>query len=70
MGRRKSLLTGAAMEAVCALVAGLVGHFLLAPSGTAEADLTSSQSAAGKVLVAFAVLHVGSFSLFWGPTRE
>lgn len=68
MGRRKSLLTGAAMEAVCALVAGLVGHFLLAPSGTAEADLTSSQSAAGKVLVAFAVLHVGSFSLFWGPT--
>ncbi|ORY91683.1 and other transporter-domain-containing protein [Leucosporidium creatinivorum] len=68
MGRRKSLLTGAAVEAVCALIAGLVGHFTLAPDGTPADQLTSSQQAGGKVLVAFAVLQVGAFSLWWGPT--
>ncbi|KAL8277843.1 hypothetical protein RQP46_009662 [Phenoliferia psychrophenolica] len=67
MGRRTSLLLGAIMEGVCALIAGLVGHFMLAPTGTPTADLTKSELAGGQTLIAFAVLHVASFSLLWGP---
>ncbi|KZT74921.1 general substrate transporter [Daedalea quercina L-15889] len=67
-GRRKSLMTGAILEAVCALIAGLVGHFLLAPSGTPTDQLTSTNKMGGNVLIAFAVLHVLGYSVFWGPT--
>ncbi|TEB04014.1 sugar transporter [Coprinellus micaceus] len=67
-GRRQSLLTGALMEAVCAIVAGLVGHYTLAPAGTPTELLTKRNKAGGDVLIAFAVLHVFSFSVFWGPT--
>ncbi|KAF5371643.1 hypothetical protein D9758_003573 [Tetrapyrgos nigripes] len=66
-GRRRSLLTGSIMEAVCAIIAGLVGHFTLAPTGTPPSQLTPSQKRGGNVLIAFAVLHVFSFSIFWGP---
>ncbi|TCD70103.1 hypothetical protein EIP91_004832 [Steccherinum ochraceum] len=67
-GRRNSLLTGSVLEAICSLIAGLVGHFTLAPSGTDPSLLTKSQKSGGDTLIAFAVLHVFSFSMFWGPT--
>jgi MFS transporter, SP family, sugar:H+ symporter len=47
--------------------AGLVGHFTLAPKGTPSNELTASQKSGGDTLIAFAVLHVFSFSVFWGP---
>ncbi|KAK7063636.1 hexose transporter 2 [Favolaschia claudopus] len=64
-GRRRSLLTGAILEAICAIIAGLVGHFTLAPPNT---PLTHRNKQGGDTLIAFAVLHVFSFSIFWGPT--
>jgi len=67
-GRRRLLLTGALLEAACSIIAGLVGHFTLAPSGTPKNQLTSRNKQGGDTLIAFAVLHVFSFSLFWGPT--
>ncbi|KAF8167584.1 general substrate transporter [Crassisporium funariophilum] len=67
-GRRRSLLTGALMEAACSLIAGLVGHFTLAPVHTPKDQLTKRNRAGGDTLIAFAVLHVFSFSIFWGPT--
>ncbi|KAJ7045135.1 general substrate transporter [Mycena alexandri] len=67
-GRRRSLLTGAVLQAACALIAGLVGHFTLAPTGTAKNLLTHRNKQGGDTLIAFAVLHVCSFSIFWGPT--
>ncbi|PPQ73462.1 hypothetical protein CVT24_007553 [Panaeolus cyanescens] len=51
-GRRRSLLTGAILEAICSIVAGL----------------RKTDKEASDVLIAFAVLHVFSFSVFWGPT--
>lgn len=64
VGRRKSLLIGAAAQAVCAIVAGLTGHFT-----TANPDASPSvQQTGGNVLIAFAILHVSFYSLFWGPT--
>ncbi|KAF9486548.1 sugar transporter [Pholiota conissans] len=67
-GRRRSLLTGAVLEASCSLIAGLVGHFTLAPTGTKKELLTKRNKQGGDTLIAFAVLHVFSFSIFWGPT--
>jgi len=67
-GRRRSLLTGAVLQASCALIAGLAGHFTLAPPGTAKSLLTHRNKQGGDTLIAFAVLHVTSFSIFWGPT--
>ncbi|KAJ6479188.1 general substrate transporter [Mycena vitilis] len=67
-GRRRSLLTGAVLQASFALIAGLVGHFTLAPTGTAKDLLTTRNKQGGDTLIAFAVLHVCSFSIFWGPT--
>ncbi|KAH7105247.1 general substrate transporter [Auriculariales sp. MPI-PUGE-AT-0066] len=68
LGRRKSLLIGAAWEAICALIASLVGHFLMAASGTPDNELTARNKTGGNVMVAFAILHVMGFSMFWGPT--
>jgi len=68
MGRRQSLLYGSLLEAACSLIAGLVGHFTLAPTGTAKELLTPRNKSGGDTLIAFAVLHVFSFSIFWGPT--
>jgi len=67
-GRRRSLLTGAILQGSCALIAGLVGHYTLAPTGTAKDLLTQRNKSGGDTLIAFAVLHVTSFSIFWGPT--
>ncbi|KAB5589324.1 Low-affinity glucose transporter HXT3 [Ceratobasidium theobromae] len=66
-GRRRSLLLGAFLEGSCSLIAGLVGHFTLAPEGTPLEQLTTRNKAGGDTLIAFAVLHVFSFSIFWGP---
>ncbi|CAK5265925.1 unnamed protein product [Mycena citricolor] len=67
-GRRRSLLTGAVLEATCALIGGLVGHYTVAPAGTPKELLTARNKAGGDSLIAFAVLHVMFFSIFWGPT--
>jgi len=67
-GRRKSLLLGAVLQAICALIAGLVGHFLLAAPGTPLSQLTQRNKQGGDVLITFAVLHVFAYSMFWGPT--
>ncbi|KAL0570653.1 hypothetical protein V5O48_011301 [Marasmius crinis-equi] len=66
-GRRNSLLTGAVLEAICSFVAGIVGHLTLAPADTPSEMLTRKNRAGGDTLIAFAVLHVFSFSIFWGP---
>ncbi|KAI3616738.1 sugar transporter, partial [Moniliophthora roreri] len=66
-GRRRSLLVGSVLEAICSLVAGLVGHLTLAPAHTPKELLTARNKAGGDALIAFAVLHVFSFSVFWGP---
>ncbi|KAF9011200.1 general substrate transporter [Cyathus striatus] len=67
-GRRRSLLTGSLLEAACSIIAGLVGHFTLAPPLTPKDQLTVRNKRGGDTLIAFAVLHVFSFSIFWGPT--
>ncbi|KXN85730.1 Hexose transporter 2 [Leucoagaricus sp. SymC.cos] len=67
-GRRRSLLTGALLEAACSIIAGLVGHFTLAPQGTPVDQLTHRNKQGGDTLIAFAVLHVFCFAIFWGPT--
>lgn len=68
MGRRNMLLVGAVGEAICALIAGLVGHFTLAPTGTPLTELTQRNKSGGDTLIAFAVIQVLFFSTFWGPT--
>lgn len=51
-GRRRSLLTGAHMQAACAIIVitGLVGHFTLAPTGTANDQLTDRNKQGGRNL--------------------
>ncbi|KZO93465.1 general substrate transporter [Calocera viscosa TUFC12733] len=66
-GRRNSLLIGALWQAACAIIAGLVGHFTLAPANTPPAELTARNIAGGDVLIAFAIIHVFAFNMFWGP---
>ncbi|KAG5352739.1 hypothetical protein C0989_000784 [Termitomyces sp. Mn162] len=48
-GRRRSLLTGALLEAACSIIAGLAGHFTLAPTGTPKELLTSRNKRGGKL---------------------
>ncbi|PAV20481.1 general substrate transporter [Pyrrhoderma noxium] len=69
-GRRRSLLTGSIMEAVCSLIAGVAGFKLLPPPSVdvTKITLTERNKQGGDLLIAFAVLHVFSFSVFWGPT--
>lgn len=67
-GRRRSLLTGAVLQAICAIIAGLVGHFTLDPPGTPTSLLSQRSKQGGDTMIAFAVMHVCSFSIFWGPT--
>lgn len=67
-GRRKSLLIGSILEAICSLIAGVVGHVTLAPTGTPADQLTARNRRGGDTLIAFAVLHVFSYAMFWGPT--
>ncbi|EJU01963.1 general substrate transporter [Dacryopinax primogenitus] len=66
-GRRTSLLVGALWQAACAIIAGLVGHYTLAPVGTPPDQLTARNIAGGDVLIAFAIIHVFAFNMFWGP---
>ncbi|WVQ84241.1 hypothetical protein IAT38_006393 [Cryptococcus sp. DSM 104549] len=64
LGRRKSLLWGSLFQAACALIAALVGHYMTDVAGIDAA----TKKMGGNVLIAFAILHVGGYSLFWGPT--
>ncbi|WVR06647.1 hypothetical protein IAU60_003679 [Kwoniella sp. DSM 27419] len=64
VGRRKSLLIGSAGQAVCAIIAGLVGHFYTDVAGVSD----EKRRLGGNVLIAFACLHVSLYSMFWGPT--
>ncbi|KIJ53995.1 hypothetical protein M422DRAFT_24987 [Sphaerobolus stellatus SS14] len=68
LGRRQSLLIGSVLEGLCSIIAGLVGHFTLAAPGTPQSQLTKTNKRGGDTLIAFAVMHVFSFSMFWGPT--
>ena len=64
VGRRKSLLIGAVCMAVCAIIAAFVGHYFTDMAGVSD----EKRKMGGNVLIAFALLHVSFFSLFWGPT--
>lgn len=64
----QSLLTGAILEAICAIIAAFVGHFTLAPTGTSQSELTTRNRQGGDVLIAFAVLQVFIYAITWGPT--
>lgn len=64
VGRRKSLLIGAALQGTFALIAGLCGHFFTNRAGLSD----STKVMGGNILIAFAVLHISGFSIFWGPT--
>lgn len=66
LGRRKMLLIGGAGEVICAIIAGLCGHFLLAPAGTPDDQLTTSNIRGGQLLVSFAIIQVLFFATFWG----
>ncbi|PFH49826.1 hypothetical protein AMATHDRAFT_75996 [Amanita thiersii Skay4041] len=47
-GRRQLLLTGALLQAACSIIAGLVGHFTLAPANTAKELLTHRNKQGGE----------------------
>lgn len=64
LGRRRMLLIGCAAEITCALIAGLAGHFMLAPTGTPVDQLSSTNITGGKLLVAFGVLQILAFATF------
>ncbi|KZT53630.1 general substrate transporter [Calocera cornea HHB12733] len=66
-GRRRALLIGAVWQAICAIIVGLVGHFTLAPDNTPLDQLTPRNQAGGKAFIAFAIIHVFAFNVFWGP---
>ncbi|THG99284.1 hypothetical protein EW026_g3023 [Hermanssonia centrifuga] len=68
VGRRNSLLWGSVLEGICSLIAGVVGHITLAAPNTPNDQLTPRNRSGGSTLIAFAVLHVFSYSMFWGPT--
>ncbi|EGO05354.1 hypothetical protein SERLA73DRAFT_68971 [Serpula lacrymans var. lacrymans S7.3] len=67
-GRRRSLLTGALLQSICAIIVALVGHFTLAATGTPVSELTARNKSGGNVIIAFAVLHVFLYGTSWGPT--
>lgn len=48
---------GASIEAVCALIAGLVGWFTLAPPGTPLQDLTPRNKQGGQVKMIISDWH-------------
>ncbi|KAH8929193.1 sugar transporter [Atractiella rhizophila] len=66
-GRRKMLMIGAVGQAISALIAGVGGNALV-DQNTPKEDLTAANKTGGKLLIAFAVIHVLFFSTFWGPT--
>ncbi|KAK4050245.1 hypothetical protein OIV83_003566 [Microbotryomycetes sp. JL201] len=68
LGRRSSMLIGSVTESICALIAGLVGHFLAGPKGATADELSTQQKMGSQVVIAFVILQVAFFSTFWGPT--
>ncbi|KAG2115382.1 general substrate transporter [Suillus cothurnatus] len=67
-GRRKSMLLGASTQAVCALIVAVVGHTILAPTGTPTSALTARNRAGGNVVITFAIFQVFIFGTTWGAT--
>lgn len=67
VGRRKSLIWGAILQAICAFVVAFVGHYGI-PQGQGQKATTPSQKNSANVFIAFAVLHLAFYSMFWGPT--
>ncbi len=67
IGRRKSLLIGSFAQAACAFVVAFLGKYALAPDGTPPDLITPSQKSAGNAFIAFAVIFLALFSMFWGP---
>ncbi|GAA6033134.1 hypothetical protein JCM8097_002960 [Rhodosporidiobolus ruineniae] len=61
-GRRKGLIIGTLAEAVCAIVAGLVGHFMLASKGTPDSEITQTNKTGGAVVIAFAFAHLAAYN--------
>ncbi|WWD05224.1 hypothetical protein V865_003297 [Kwoniella europaea PYCC6329] len=64
VGRRKSLLIGSLGQAVCAIIAGLVGQFYTDTEGVSD----NTQQVGGNVMIAFATFHLAFYFMFWGPT--
>ncbi|MCO5566040.1 hypothetical protein L7F22_019715 [Adiantum nelumboides] len=67
VGRRKSLVWGAILQALCAFIVAFVGHYGL-PQGENAKATTPSEKSSANVFIAFAVLHLAFYSMFWGPT--
>ncbi|PWN34103.1 putative monosaccharide transporter [Meira miltonrushii] len=67
VGRRKSLVWGAILQAICAFTVAFVGHYGL-PHGKNAKATTPSQKSSANAFIAFAVLHLAFYSMFWGPT--
>ena len=69
IGRRRGLIFGAFAQASCALIIGLVGHYQLPPpnADVVPGTLSQTQKTAGNVFIAFAVIFLALFSMFWGP---
>ncbi len=60
------LLIGCVGEIICAVIAGLAGHFMLAPDGTPADQITKRNIQGGQLLVAFAILQIMFFACFCG----
>lgn len=58
LGRRKMLIFGSIAEAICAVIAGLVGHFRAPPAGVDPSEYSSDVISGGKVLVAFVRISI------------
>ncbi|KAF2136885.1 uncharacterized protein K452DRAFT_236750 [Aplosporella prunicola CBS 121167] len=59
-GRRKSLMTGAAVAFVCFMIYSFVGHFQLTLHH-------GDQAQAGSVLIVFTCFFIVAFATTWGP---
>lgn len=66
IGRRPGLIFGAFSQAACAFIIGFVGVHLLPEKGQ-TAPLTTQQHQAGNMFIAFAIIFLALFSMFWGP---
>ncbi|GAA5860108.1 hypothetical protein JCM8547_009180 [Rhodosporidiobolus lusitaniae] len=66
LGRRKALMSGAAGQAMCAVVVAIVGKIMLAPSGTPVDQLTEKNKTGGAIVVAFALLHLAFYGSLSG----
>lgn len=66
IGRRKALIWGALLQAMCSFIVAFVGRYGVAPDD--QPPQNSGQQSAANAFIAFAVLHLAFYSMFWGPT--